>query len=546
MKAQTSTLAVLLLLVLPACPLAQNKDAKLPQPQEEREDLKGFRAEGGLVNVVEGEVVYLKQKKTSQTLKPQQELETGDEIQVGQNSYAEFLLNPGSYLRLSPRTRVRFLDLTPDNLKLKLLSGSVILETSITRPRPESFTKPNQKQSTEDVRDRFAGQYSSITVLTAQGDFVTAAGGLYRCDVDDDGRGSLKVLNGIAVVPGSLLSDGMRTALGDRVPVIESFDTAREDSFDAWSHRRAISLLDSNRSLRNTAWHTRLRKNHLSYLNIEYDERLDRMKQAMTVSVNPGTVAFAELGAEYQTEGSPWKPLAADAELKDGDRVRTGPDARVEIHIYPECYLLLSANAEIAYNTRRDQGVAAKLIQGSAIIVSTLPGSTGLVTSLIAPEGEIEIPTAGFYRLDVHPHRPSDLLVYQGSVTIRGRELTEGKRAVLSQNDFDSAVIRQMDIDPFEMWSRYRSSLLMQVLIRARRSGFVPAKELTKYEVDIFKHRKAPPAAAHNISSAGMWYLDPAAKAYTFVPGVWAFSPFGGDYLSPYGGEYAVSYRLHL
>jgi len=544
MKAHLSILAALLLLVLPAGLLAQDKNAKPPQPQVDRVDLKGFRTEGGLVNIVEGETLYLNKKGTSQTLKPQQELESGDEIQVGQNGYVEVLLNPGSYLRLAPATRVRFLDLAPDNLKLKLLSGSMILETFVTRPRPGTFTKPNRKQSPNDIRARFDGGAPSITVITPRGDFVTAALGLYRCDVDGEGRGFLRVVKGVAVMASSLLSDGMRAALGDRVPVIESVDDEREDSFDAWSHRRAIALLDSNRSLRETAWHTQLRKNHLSYLNIEYDPRLDRMKQAMTISVNPGTVAFAELGAIYQTAGSSWKPLTTDVELKEGDRVKTGPDARVEVHIYPECYLLLSSNTEIVYSSRRDQGVAAKLLEGSVIIVSTLARSTSVVTSLMAPEGEVEIPEPGVYRLDVHPRRQSELLVYQGSVTIHGRELTEGTRALLGENDVQPGVIRQMDIDPFELWSRERSSLLMQLLMRLNRSTVAAAKELAKYEADILKHRKAPPATAHNISIAGMWYLDPVAKAYTFVPRVWAISPFGGDYLSPYGGDYAVGYRI--
>jgi len=439
---------------------------------------------------------------------------------------------------------VRFLDLAPDNLKLKLLSGSMILEIFVARPRPGSFTKPNRKQSPNDIRARFDSGDTSINVITPRGDFVIATGGLYRCDVDGEGRGFLKVVKGIAVMAGSLLSDGMRAALGDRVPVIDSVEDEREDGFDTWSHRRATELLDSNRSLKETTWQTQLRKNHLSYLNIEYDERLDRMKQAMTISVNPGTVALAELGAVYQTGGSSWKPLTTDVELKDGDQVRTGADARVEIHIYPECYLLLSANTEIVYSSRRDQGVAAKLLAGSVIIVSTLARSTGVVTSLMAPEGEVEIQEPGIYRLDVHSRRQSELLVYQGSAAIHGRELTEGTRALLGENDVQPGVIRQMDIDPFEMWSRERSSLLMQLLMRLNRTAVAAAKDLAKYEADILKHRKAPPRTAHNISISGMWYLDPVAKAYTFVPRVWAISPFGTDYLSPYGGDYAVGYRI--
>src|SRR5215813_11426743 len=441
MKAYKSLVAILLL-VLCASAAAQNKQQSGPKPQEERVDLKGFRNEGGLVNVIAGDATLVDQQGISQTLEPLQLLEAGQAIQVAPKSYVEVLLDPGSYLRLSSNARVKFLNLAPDNLKLTLLSGSLILEKFVS-PLP-LFVKSNRKQTADDMRLRFAGQYAGITVLTPTGDFITATGGIYRCDIDINGRGFLKVRKGVAVVAGSILSDEMATALGDRVPVIENIALQPEDRFDTWSHGRADKLVESNQSLRNTWWHTRLRQNRNSYFNVEYDESLDRMEESMVIQAAGESVALVEQGAQYKSGDGAWIPLTTDAKLKDGDRITTGPDARVEIHLFPECYLLLSHNSEIVYSARLDQGPAIKLIQGSAIVVSTLAHTANLVTSLIAPEGSVEIPGAGIFRLNVYPRRRSEAFVYQGSVTIRGQELSAGMRATLGSGNFEPEPLRQM------------------------------------------------------------------------------------------------------
>jgi len=57
-----------------------------------------------------------------------QEFADGDTVQVGNEGHVEILLNPGYYLRLFNNTRARLVDLSPGNLKIKLLSGSAIVE----------------------------------------------------------------------------------------------------------------------------------------------------------------------------------------------------------------------------------------------------------------------------------------------------------------------------------------------------------------------------------------------------------------------------------
>jgi hypothetical protein len=523
MKASTSILAILILTLATELP-AQKKDPKPPQPWQVRVSLKGFLTEGGIANVSAGEVRFVDQKGATQRLKPKQQFESGDEIQVGPDSFVEVLLNPGIYLRLWANTRVRFIDLSPDNLKLELINGSIIVENYVAPPG--IFEHSNAKQNPNNLRDSFGSGYQGINVMTPQGDFMIARGGLYRCDLDGDSRASLKVAKGLAVIPGNLLSDRMAATLGDRVPTIENYDAAREDDFDKWSHQRAIVSAATNKALRDTPWGSQLRKNDMTYLNIDYDERNARMKEALTISARGGGVGFAEPGAEYKSDEASWQPLTSEVELKPGDRVRTNAIARAEIHLYPDCYLFLNGNTEIVYGARRDAGVAVKLITGSAMMVSSLKRKVGLLTSLLAPTGEFEIPEGGVYRLNVRSPRQAELVVYQGSATIQGQLITQSQRAILSGTGIETGPLRWMDIDPFELWSRKRS----QFLILSLSMGAVLEKADTK-------HRPAlVPGSAHRVISSGMWYLFPETDAYTFVP-------TERDRRSPYGPKYEFWFR---
>lgn len=526
MKASSSILAILFLtfaIELSGQTTAQKKDQQSHGPQ--RVKLEGFVTEGGIANVIYGAARLIDQKGVSQRIRPKQQFESGHEIQLGPDSFVEVLLNPGTYLRLWANTRVRFTDLSPDNLKLELISGSIIVENYVA---PLGiFEHSNAKQNPNDLRDSFGTGYQGINVMTPQGDFMIARGGLYRCDLEGDGRASLKVSSGLAVIPGNVLSDRMATTLGDRVPTIENFDAAREDGFDRWSHQRAIVSAATNKALRDTPWGAQLRKNDMTYLDIEYDERHARMKEALTVSARGGGVGFAEPGAEYQTDEAAWRPLTTEVELKPGDHVRTNAIARAEIHLYPECYLLLNGNTEIAYGARPDAGVAIKLINGSAMVFSSLKRKSGMLTSLMAPTGEIEISEGGIYRLNVKSNREAELVVYQGSATIKGQVITESQRGILSGKGFETGPTRWMDIDPFELWSRKRSQFL---ILSLSMPGLLE-------KANNNKHRPAlAPGSVHRVRSSGMWYLFPETDAYTFVPSE-------RDRRSPYGPKYEFWFR---
>lgn len=475
--------------------------------------MKGFRTEGGVANVIEGSVTYL-HGETTQPLIPRQKFENNDEILVGENGRVEILLNPGSYLRLFPNSRIRFLDLSPDNLKLKLLTGTLVMEILIEpfEPGDPSFG---------DVRQKLT-YYQPVTVTTPDAEFVTARGGIYRCDVNSEGRSFLKVTRGVAVVAGDLVKDGWSTALGDRVPVVNRFDKKREDEIDLWSRQRARALVAANKALRNTAWHTKLRKNKNSFFSIIYGEQSERRKERLVVSAAGGVVGYAETGAAFQSGDGEWLPLAKDAVLTYGDRVKTTSDARVEIRIYPHCYLMLAEDTQIIYGSDEEGVAAIRVLRGSAIITSRIPRKEGTIVSFLGGDSAMQILEPGFYRLNVQPERESDFLVYEGKARLDGTELKSAQRAILFTPRLIIGHTRRMDLDAFELWSRKRSNLLFQKPDSSRR------------------HVASASYATRRITLTGLWYWDEKAGAHTFVPGFKEFS-------SPYGGRYSVGFdgRFH-
>ena len=488
---------------------AYSQNTKPPKRVIEVVKVEGFRAEGGVANFVQGDAIRVRQGKLSRFV-ARNFIADGDLVEVRDDSYAELLLNPGTYLRLAPRTRIAFLDLSADNVKLRLIKGSAILETVVSE---YEFTVSSQSS----VRGRFNSSYQGITLMAPDGEFVTTKGGIYRCDIDEDGRSRLKVVKGVAAIAGNVVSEGMTAPLGDRVPTIAAFDRKQEDSFDSWSHRRATALIDLNKTLRSTAWYQQLKKNSQTYVDITYDESSERLKERMLVSAIGGYVGYAEKGALYQSENSGWQPLGKDVELKYGDAVKTGPDARVEIRVYPSCYLTLSTNTEIIYGSRKDGGASIEVLRGAAILASTVPRKDGLLTSLVAARTEIEIPGKGLYRLNVVPARESELLVYEGKATIAGRNVDEDHRVVFLVNEVEVGPIRRRDLDAFELWSRKRSSVLFET-------------------PDRYKHTGVSAPNAHRARNFGLWCLVPDSEVYTFVP-----TQIGLK--SPYGGNYSIGFQ---
>ncbi|MEP6902578.1 MAG: FecR domain-containing protein, partial [Actinomycetota bacterium] len=85
-------------------------------------------AKAGGINYVEGKVSVNRKDGKSGYLIKDDKLEIGDRVSTGADGKAEILLNPGSFVRLGVNSGFEFVTTDLDNLKLKLSTGSAILE----------------------------------------------------------------------------------------------------------------------------------------------------------------------------------------------------------------------------------------------------------------------------------------------------------------------------------------------------------------------------------------------------------------------------------
>ena len=192
-------------------------------------------AKAGGVNLVVGSVTVERKKDGTQTaLTTKDQLEAGDLVTTGSNGRVEITLNPGSYLRLGENTSLELTTTSFDDLRLKLIRGSAIIEAVGS----DGLSIP-------------------IEVSTPQTKVVLSKKGVYRLNVNADGSTELKVLKGQAEVgSGAALKvkGGQQTVVGVSVAGIAKFDKKKDqDVLDQWSKSRAETLAESRRQLERKA-----------------------------------------------------------------------------------------------------------------------------------------------------------------------------------------------------------------------------------------------------------------------------------------------------
>lgn len=452
---------------------------------------RGLRVHGGFVNLVEGEVERIRAGTLNQTLKPRTAIENGDAIAAGHTGRTEILLTPGYYLRLGNDTRATFLDLTPGNLKIKILNGSAIVEVSITDARLYS------KRSIYDV----------VTVATPCDEYALATGGAYRFDVNADGASNLKVLKGLAIVSGSSVKNGMfASVLRGRVELAAA-DKKSDDLFDKWSRDRAASLIHGNKSLKRAKWFKQPPETRADVV-AEDPEHARQSNEARTVSARSGFVVLAESGTMIKRGESAWERLTPGDSVNTGDRVVTPIDCRVDIHPRPDVDLLLAGDTEVIYTESEDGNLSVEVLKGSAIIVPQFERASRAQSTitLIAHKTQFEISKSGVYRVNVVPARASSVLVYEGEGRFAGRDVKASKKITLLDSGSSVVTFNKSAQDSFDVWADKRSQSLS---VRGRR------EDLSSY--------------------GGIWFVIESIGEFTFVPAVL-------DYQSPYGGDYSVTY----
>ena len=149
----------------------------------------------------------------------------GDVVSTGVWARAEILLNPGSYLRLGENSEFELVDSSLDNLRVKLIKGSAILEAI----------------GGENTELR-------INIVTAQQALVIVRRGLYRINAQS-GATELLVQKGrsqLANNPLEMAKGGQKIVVSGGSSLIAKISKYNKDEFDDWSRQRGQTLVQAN------------------------------------------------------------------------------------------------------------------------------------------------------------------------------------------------------------------------------------------------------------------------------------------------------------
>ena len=204
--------------------IAQNDDALSAAAG----DKYVISAKAGHVNYTEGAVGVVRKAGKSGILLKGDKLAIGDRASTGADGKAEILLNPGSFLRLGGLSAFEFETTSLDDLRLRIDSGSAILEV-------------------------FATDEFKVSIKTPRETYTLVATGIYRIDIPERGDTRLEVWKGTAQVgsPEQLVKSGRAATTGaTRNTTVAKFDRDEKDELDIWSKGRGKELTRMTAGLR--------------------------------------------------------------------------------------------------------------------------------------------------------------------------------------------------------------------------------------------------------------------------------------------------------
>jgi hypothetical protein len=188
----------------------------------------GISAKAGGVNSVNGNVMVKREGQAPQLLTSRDDLTAGDVVTTGALGQVEILLNPGSYFRAGENTEFILVNSSLDNLLLKLVRGSAIIEA----------TGP------DDAGLR-------INIATDQKRLIIVRAGIYRINAQP-GTTELLVRKGRVMLgtgKDDVVKGGKRMTFGRGSTEVVKISKSDQDQFDNWSKERGQTLARANQRL---------------------------------------------------------------------------------------------------------------------------------------------------------------------------------------------------------------------------------------------------------------------------------------------------------
>lgn len=186
----------------------------------------GISAKAGGVNALVGKVMVTRHGQPAQLLTSTDDLENGDVVTTSSLSNVEVLLNPGSYLRVAENSEFEFQDGSLENLRVKLVKGSAIVEVT----------------GVDDMK-------LDIAIAAGQANFTIIRSGVYRINAQANSV-ELAVRKGRAVYgpnPTDVVKGGNEITITNGV-VSRAKLINEKDNFEVWSKERAKFLARANDS----------------------------------------------------------------------------------------------------------------------------------------------------------------------------------------------------------------------------------------------------------------------------------------------------------
>jgi FecR-like protein len=208
-------------------------------------------SKAGFVNRVDGKVYITRQDSQANEAKESaalgSQLNDGDQLSTEAGSYAELLLNPGSYIRVNEKSGLRAVNTELTRVRFEVIKGSAMIEVGeVDKQEP-------------------------VEIITPQGSFFIRKNGLQRLDVREgmtlvavrQGEIQLGTLEQVLNKKSYKIGRGKVAQLtGEPNPMLAKLDKDAVDEFDNWSFSRAEVLMAANqRALHNSS----LNKGSLAY-----------------------------------------------------------------------------------------------------------------------------------------------------------------------------------------------------------------------------------------------------------------------------------------
>lgn len=257
-------------------------------------------------------------------------------------------------------------------------------------------------------------------------------------------------------------------------------------------------------------------------------------REKFVISAKAGGINAITGQADVHGRGeSDWQRLSITDDLDAGDRVRTAYDGRVEILLNPGSYLRLGGNSEVELSDNSLANIEFRLLRGTAIVEATGADGIELNIGISTPHTKLAIVRQGLYRLNVVPEDATELIVRKGRVILSDShtKVKGGNKVVFSATNVLVAKLTKeekkiKDNEEVDVWSKQRAETLAKANRRINSSMMTAAFNSFGY-------------GAFPSGRLGLWFFNPRANCYTFLPYFYGWnSPYGNSYSTYFYGGY--------